>query len=383
MKIGILTYHRAHNYGAMLQVYALKTYVEQLGYQVEIIDYWPDYHDEEYKLLPFFRNRNILGKIKAILLFSVGFIKIINRAKTYRDFIKEYLRLDDKVTYRYASDLKDIEFDVVIYGSDQIWRKENYLKNQGFSDVFYGDYPICVKRKISYAASMGIIDVSENDKVYIKEKMLNFDVISVREQSLKDMLKTVVDSPIKVVADPVFLLDKNDWNKLIPSINPLFSRKYIFFYHLLHSEEAVCLVNRLQAHYGYEVIEVCGRVKPLSFGKRFFHTAGPIDFIGLIQNAEIVVSTSFHGVAFSLIFEKQFYALGMGNNSDRVESLLKKVGIIERLSKTNGSEFDIGATIDYKDVIVRLENLRGASQLYIKENLSFVPKNESSKKNIG
>ena len=99
MKIGILTYHRAHNYGALLQAYALQTYLRGLGHEVEIIDYWPDYLAEESKFNPDFRARRLWGKIKSILLLLIGYPRILKRSKGYKQFVRDQFHLSDKPRY--------------------------------------------------------------------------------------------------------------------------------------------------------------------------------------------------------------------------------------------------------------------------------------------
>jgi hypothetical protein len=135
------------------------------------------------------------------------------------------------------------------------------------------------------------------------------------------------------------------------------------------SKEAIDFVNRLRDYYDYDVIEIRGRVEPLKFGNRYCQTANPFDFLTLIQNAEIVVSTSFHGVAFSLVFEKQFYALGMNNNSGRVQTLLNNLDISNRLL-TIMNQVDLEEKIDYKKVNIRKLELVKQSHSYLFDALS-------------
>jgi hypothetical protein len=364
MKLGILTYQRAHNYGALLQAYALKTYLKSLGHQTEMIDYWPDYHKEDYALIPYFKSRSFLGKIKAILLFLLGYKRIIKRKNGYGQFMSEHLNLSDNPLYSMEREMKEIEYDAVVYGSDQIWRRSNYPLFKGFSDVFFGADLIEVKRKITYGASMGVIDVDLKDKDYLKRMLRNFNAISVREEELKLLVDDIIEDNVSLVLDPVFLLKKEEWAMLHTRVIPFFQEKYIFFYQLMPSKESIDFVQRLEEFYGYKVVETRGRVEPMLFGNRYFQTASPLDFLMLIQNAEIVVSTSFHGVAFSLLFEKQFYALGMNNNSGRVQSLLNKLNISERLlANTNQVSFE--EKINYQSVNLRKQELISQSKNYL------------------
>jgi hypothetical protein len=369
MKIGILTYHRAHNYGALLQAYALKTYLIKLGHQTQIIDYWPEYHNEDYKLIPFFKSRRFLSKVKALLFLLIGYTRITKRAEGYEKFISERLGLSHNPLYTSGQEMNEVDYDVAVYGSDQIWRKSNYPTFKGFSDVFFGSLLPKVKKKITYAASMGVIEDNQKDKDYLKKMLPNFDALSVREEELKLLVDEIIGDDVSLVLDPVFLLEKEEWTKINTKSIPLKKEKYIFFYQLVPSKEAIGFVQCLENFYGYKVIEIRGRVEPLLYGKRYSQTAGPLDFLSLIQNAEIVVSTSFHGVAFSLVFEKQFYALGMKNNSGRVQSLLNKLNISERLL-TNTNEVNFEEKINYKKVNVIKDELIKQSQNYLIETIN-------------
>ena len=368
MKIGILTYHRAHNYGALLQAYALKTYIMKFGHDVEIIDYWPDYHANDYELIPYFKSRSLLSKIKSILFLCFGYFRIVKRANGYKRFIREQFNLSDTPLYTTENELNKAVFDVAIYGSDQIWRRSHNPLFNGFSDVYWGAYPENATRKFTYAVSMGNVDVNNQDMDYLRKMLTNFNSISVREEGLKNFVEDIVGHQVPLVLDPVFLLEKNEWLTIESTSIRTIHEKYIFFYQLNASKVAVDFVNHLKHHYGYKVIEIRGRVEPFLFGNRYFQTANPIDFISLIKNAEIVVSTSFHGVAFSVLFEKQFFALGM-NNADRVLSLLNKLDIQKRFV-IDTNQVDLNEKIDYEKVNLKIAELKHYSRNFIIDALS-------------
>jgi hypothetical protein len=367
VKIGILTYQRAHNYGALLQVYATQTYLRELGHKVVVIDYWPDYHAQEYKLLPYFNTRSFKAKIKYILLLWIGYSRILKRSRQYKKFEKEQLNLSDKPQYLHKEALYGVKYDVVIYGSDQIWRKQDYPIFKGFDEVYFGSSSLTARKKIAYAASMGVINLKNEDLAFLGKMVGNFDAISVREEELKKVLESVTDRKVSLVLDPVFLLDKEKWVTLIPERRGK-KEKYILLYQLVPSEESIKLANLLQGYYGYEVIEIRGRVNSLLFGKRYMQTESPFKFLSLIKNAEIVVSTSFHGAAFSLIFEKQFYAVGMGNNSGRIMSLLSSLEIGNRYL-LNLEDANIKEVIDYNRVNKKLKENRENSIVFLKNAL--------------
>lgn len=362
MKIGILTYHRAHNYGALLQAFALNTFLQNKGHQTELVDYWPKYHSKDYELIPYFNSRSFMGKIKAIVLLTLGFNRIIKRRKGYLKFIQKQFNLSNKPRYKTRDDLRTANFDLIVFGSDQIWRKQNFPLFKGFNTVYFGNIPIETK-KITYAASMGVINLSSEDNSFLRRMMPNFNAISVRETELQNVIKKVSDINTYVVLDPVFLLDKIKWTAFLPKQKE--QDKYILLYQLNSSSEAVKLTNQLQKQLGYKVIEIQGRVNPLKFGSRYNKAATPFEFLSLINNAEFVVSSSFHGTAFSLIFEKQFYAIGMGNNSGRVQSLLFSLGINNRYL-SNIDDTCLSNLINYNLVDDKLKALVKDSKTFLK-----------------
>lgn len=364
MKIGVLTYHRSHNYGAVLQAYALKTFLLNQGNQVEFIEYWPDYRKGMYDLVDFsFLKEDIafIRKIKRLLLIILVFPEKLIRYNRFQKFIKYKLQSNNKVKFKTGDEIPG-NYDFIIYGSDQIWRYNDFKTFKGFDSVYWGEYPKNTK-KIAYAASMGVMEINEQQKEFIKDHIKNFDLISTREQQLADIIQPFTKKKVEYTLDPVFLLNSNDWLMLSTNnYNP--KGKYLLFYNLNYSKDAVSIVKNIAKNLNYRIIEIRGGVKPFNNPFRCKQTVGPESFISLFSNASFVVATSFHGVAFSIIFKKQFFALGMKNNAIRVTSLLEKLNIPERYLK---SPVDINSIkeIDYKNVSLLLEREKKKSINFI------------------
>lgn len=366
MKIGILTYHRAENYGALLQAYATKTYLHCLGHDVSFVDYWPKYHSDYFSIFPLqvFRRRNIKGKLVMLLRFVLWGIPRYIRKFRLQGFMYDHLRLPKHPKYT-GDDCKTDKYDVVVYGSDQIWRKQN-LGGVGFDDWYFGTDYVQSKRKVVYAGSMGAVNLDREDESYVLQQMKNFDCISVREKDLQLFLSSKgIES--QLVCDPVFLLSKEDWLK-VASSSPN-KKKYILFYNLLNTNESVCFANQLGKKTGLPIIEINKVLTPSRFlSRRYVSCASVERFLGLIRDAEHVVSNSFHGVAFSLIFEKRFYAVGMGERSNRVISLLESVGISDRYI-VDSSLFCYDETIPYDKIKEIVDAFRNNSKNFLNESL--------------
>ena len=181
MKIGILTYHRTHNYGGCLQALAMRLFLEGQGHEVYYVDYWPDYHKRAYDIFnkDVFKHSNIKGKIRYI--FSV--ISTYSFARKRQEIFESYL---EKYVYPYCKPLAE-QYDVIIYGSDQIWRKQYALND--YNPVYFGENNFRAKKHVSYAASMGILPNNEADDKRIASMLKNLDVISVRENTLKGYIE--------------------------------------------------------------------------------------------------------------------------------------------------------------------------------------------------
>ncbi|MDY3069382.1 MAG: polysaccharide pyruvyl transferase family protein [Parabacteroides sp.] len=346
MRIGILTFHRAINYGAFLQAFALKTYLTKLGHQVEIVDYWPEGHADIYRLIPnYWKKRSFIGKIRFFISLILRYSRTKKRIEGMQMLVKKYFGLTSIPSYPTAKSLKYLSYDCIIYGSDQIWWKSKLPGYSGFDPIYWGESISNSIKKIAYAPSMGIIDLSDEDKKDIRKWLKNFNVLSVREVDLADTIKEIANYNIPVVLDPVFLLSKQEW---INYCKPINKDKYILYYNLLPSKEADLFVKKLQKKYKCQVLEITGNVNPLKIGKQYIQSADAIDFISLIKNAEFVVTSSFHGTAFSIIFEKQFFSIGMEEKSGRVKSLLHILKLEKRLITSYSNEYI--PDIDYSNV---------------------------------
>lgn len=362
MKIGILTYHRAENYGGCLQAYALKYYLERKGHKVSFVDYWPIYHAKHYYYFnPYeLKKRNWKGKIVYILYTMLSLPWLIKRKNNFKKFIKEHLRISGSPAFQNEHEICNEEYDAVVYGSDQIWRKQNFPDFRGYDSWYFGSWNISCIKKIAYAASIGRLECDEITIRFFREHLTEFSFLSVREQEAQKWLEKLGYNPLLVV-DPVLLLKKEIWLELYSS-SKRSTGKYILFYNLLGTLESISLAKKVAQEYQCEIRELTKNRDLHGDNKRYIKSASISDFISLIANAEAVVGNSFHGVAFSIIFEKEFYAVGMGSYSERVVSLLSVLGIPERYVEQNAYPQN---KIDYSLIRKKMELLAGCSQKYL------------------
>lgn len=356
MKIGILTYHRAHNYGAMLQAYALLSCLRNNGHDVEIIDYWPDAHRLQYALIKPIVGNGILSKIKCIIANAITFIRRYIRIRKFENFSHKYLNIGSVIQYTNPNNQINDQYDCVIVGSDQIWRNiDSTGKYIGFDSTYFCQNIRPTTRCISYAASMGIIQLSENDKVTLKQYLKRFSTILVRENTLNELVHSL-GYQAQVVLDPTLLLTKERWNLSLPK-ERFCSTRYVLYYELMPSKEAMHFAQEKAHSMGCKLLVMDARI-PIIPKLGHISYASPIEFMHAIRDAEYVIATSFHGTAFSIIFEKQFLTIGLKNNADRVITLLSHLGILEHYQENPVDCNDI----DYCEIKTRYNNLVTDSQ---------------------
>ena len=360
MYIGILTYHRSHNYGALLQAYALKRFLNKQGYNnVGFVDYFPDYHTQMYA-----NERKTLYRLslKQKIKYPLYLIRVYyplyklkeKRRNSFIEFIEKYL-------IETAVGITDKCYDVVIYGSDQIWRKQKQKTCPGFNEVYFGNDIIKAKRRIVFSASMGIIDLDDSDKEFLSKSFRNFASISVREKELYETIKSFSDYPIRLTLDPVFLLTKEDWEHIIPV--RLIEENYILFYNLQENDKAIEIVKYISSKLGYKIIEVIGVIRRPKYPSHIKLFEGPERFLSLLKYADFIVTSSFHGVALSIIFEKQFYAC-LSANIQRVASLLSIFDIENRLIKSVAN-VNLENSINYSHLTVLVNDEKKRSIEYL------------------
>lgn len=353
MKIGIVTYHRAHNYGAVMQALATRFVLEEMGHEAYYVDYWPDYHKEKYQVFPKnkFKKLRFLQKIKFLITLCLYYKSKKKRIENFETFFQTHI-------YPYCRPVDD-SFDVVIYGSDQIWRKQKEIGD--YNPFYFGQNNLNTKRHISYAASMGILPDNESDKAKVKELVTHLDKISVREEGLLRLLHSLGRTDVDLSLDPTLLLTADMWDKYLPTI-PYEGKKYILVYMLADVFDLV-EIKRFAKNKGLSMIVLRGGVKTAET-KTNITNSDPYGFLRLMKNAEYVFCASFHGVAFSIIYGKQFYC-SFKNNSGRAISLLRQLNLSDRLLPPQSSIPRNVSMIDYEKIRIIIEELREKSLDYL------------------
>lgn len=337
-KIAILTFHNAHNYGAMLQAYALQKKCEEYG-KCEILDYENKKISNQYKIIRIV-GKNPINIIKRAVLDIKNYKKRKLRAEKFNNFMNGYMNLSLK-RFKKEENLKkeNIKYDILITGSDQVWNPQIV---GGLSEIYTLNFGENEIKRISYAASVGDVNVISDNKEEFLKKLSNLNYISVRENDAKDELQKIINKDIEVVLDPTLLMSREEWNSEIISINKC-NQKYIVAYVVEPDTEYIKIVNELSRKTNLPVVYFEAKNSGYTNVLKSEYTAGPLEFVNYIKNAEYVVTTSFHATVFSIIFNKKFFIIPHKKTGARVTTLLKKLGIDGRIF----SNYDEFKTIDY------------------------------------
>ena len=368
MKIKTITCHKVNNHGANLQAVALMHYLEDLGNDVEIIDYFPEYFKHfrplycgtpKYAANPVTRFAYICAKFPGRLKSYLEYKKS-DRKKNFEAFREKYYRLTD--TYESFEELKanPPKADLYIAGSDQIW---NTMMNNGKDPAYYLQFAPKNTTTATYAASFSVSEISDELKEQTKKYIKSIDFVSVREKSALKILDDLGILNGQAVLDPVFLLEKKQWSKIESNIK--LDDEYVLVYDFEGSGEVKNFAVKYAQKHNLKIYSLYKN----EYCDKSFENFGPDVFLSLIKNAEFIVSNSFHATAFSLIYEKDFAVIKRqeGINS-RMVDLLEFVGIDDRIVDSY-QEFN---AIDFNLVKEKLEIEVEKSKGYLKKVLESV-----------
>lgn len=330
-KVAVLTFHRANNYGAVLQAHALTNVINKLGAEAEILDYRPDKAERFYhSYIP--RAKNLKG------FCALMHHRYLRDGKTYRAFAafrREVMKISSQV-YTSPSELQCSNelYDLFVAGSDQIWNPDIVAVEGEAGDCSYLlDFVKSASKKNSYAASIGVSVLGDEVSKIYREKLSGFANITVREHVAAEVLEALLNRPVGVVCDPVLLLSDEEW-KSFERPYPLRSSDYILVYSVGGKMELMPYARDLAKAEGCAVYSIqppiVGTVSDDS--SQALSGVGPAEFVWLIRHARAVVTTSFHGSAFSLLFRKPLHVLQenklkASHRNSRFDSLFKYFGI--------------------------------------------------------
>lgn len=371
-KIGIITFHAAYNYGSLLQNYALQKVLAGLGFCPETINLRTRKQKEQYDYF------TPIGKLldkKRIILYLAFFFKkneLKQKYALFENFLSEDLALSQEVAD--TDGIRSLPlYDAYVAGSDQIWN----VGAKDFNWSYFLDFVPKGIPRVSYAASMGtcpdgILDGNDGARRKVRDCLLNFNAISVREtKTAKVINKILPERDCEVLIDPTLLLEAKCWEQHIAK-EPIISGDYIFLYNPYFIKDVYEQARLLSKMTGLKVVVSNVNIKSSFYYPEFKSVlaTGPWEFLNLIKNATYVIGRSFHLLVFSLLFEKTFIAVnGLGDS--RLSNLLSLTGL-ESLASRGAEDLQKiikGGKVDFTYAFDAIKNERTKALDFLSRNL--------------
>ena len=363
-KVGILTFHWSDNYGAVLQAYALQSFVNNLGVNSEIIDYLPPRKSLAQRII----SRSLKKQIEKIFLFRKHIL--------FQDFRKSYLNLSkESFTSINALDNEFLaQYTDVIVGSDQVWNPTFHSAVKDFFEVYMLHHSEN-RNTIAYAPSIGHVTKSSIPEAYqllMTKYISKINSISVRENSSINLLKSLeIENPVQHVCDPTILLETR-YFKFKESISP--PSRFLFSYMLHSADKQFLYLNHLISTFLNCKIINCNSKSLLASN---YVLPSPPNWLSLIQYADFVTTNSFHGVIFAIKYKTPFLALKRSDKQSsmntRLESLLSLLGLSSRII-SHEQQIDmnlIESEIDWDSIHSRIEDFKDSSSMFLLNSLQI------------
>lgn len=371
IKIGILTYHASHNIGSMLQAYAMYKLSSSVTLtddaEIEIINYASSGQKELYRIFKkSFRIKSVVKNFMSLIWIT----RLRKQQKDFERFKNLYLPLSGPE----FSSIEQLEslckrYDVIICGSDQIWNSSC----PDYTNAYI--LPFCLKgKKIAYAPSFGGKNITQDNSAAIdfKRWLPEFSLVSAREQNGKKWLKALTNMDCPIVPDPTLAVEFATWHSLKDEGS--IQSKFILFYGVPFDKRIFRFLARIRRVTGLQVIMLDARAWLYNFaflkGIKLHHTSSPDAFLELVDRAELIVTTSFHGTIFSWLHRKRFWTMThaeSNSDDDRIASLLQQIGLPERLlSLDDCLDFDPLAPVNYAEDEVLKSKLMKQAKEYLK-----------------
>ena len=388
MKTATITWVSYNNYGTLLQAYALQKKVEQLGQENliisdrEILDEWktktvsrhPEYNSADKKVRRFERLRRFLSnpaRLPRMILMRTNRDKYelpyFGSQAACEEFRKSELHIAYGITSDMLSKLND-EFDLFIAGSDQVWSVfESMFNSYYFLDFAY-------KKKVSYAPSLGTKMISEKICKQLRGLLSDYSSISVREKTSAEQLSKLLHRKVEWVVDPTLLHDKVFWEKFVKDIPPR-KKRYLLCYFLENKEWYFSYAKKISKKLHLEIVLLPNKWDYISSEYILQTGAGPKEFVSLIQHADYVLTDSYHGSIFSLIFQRDFQYLLRFNNDDpasqniRIQSLFDFLDLNDRIVSVDLKNLPVMRIENYGVITSKIEEMRVSSQRYLENCL--------------
>lgn len=352
LKIGVLTIPYAQNYGSVLQSYAMLKNMSKYG-DVKLVNYISPFLIKRYKIWNIDR-RTIKTAIISFCGSIVYFPILFKKRNKFSNFCNDYLQLC-KTPVENADKIIQDEYDLIIVGSDQIWN----TRITHFDETFFLNFIKENKKKIAISPSLGYSNRNESEIDFYKKNINDFDFVGIRERTDEEFVRKNIKSEgtVTTIYDPTLYVSYDEWDNLSSKCDRIIKEDYILIYAFGISDEIRETVNKIKHKHDLSVYIIADSWKKTNNdGYHYLNSVGPIEFLNLIKNSRFVVTNSFHGTVFSLIFEKEFYTVPYKGTENRILSLLKDLNLEDRVITHDNRNDILETIIDYSIIKQLLEN---------------------------
>ncbi len=358
-KIAIMTFPNSPSFGASLQMFALYNTVQKLGYDVEVINYINMYMQrKEHIIAP---TKNPITAVRRMVSESLFY----PARRSFKKFEKQIKMFPSKAIHN-GENLTEIakRYSHVIVGSDQVWNPRITGGDIKYLLDFCGEKT----KRVAYAPSFGVITLDEKYNRTYTEELNAFYALSARETRGQELIKELVGRDSQLVLDPTMLMTKDEWKKQIKKCKHS-SKGYIVKFIFNENEKVDAFIRELSEKKGLPVYEIGGHLLTnfLHKDKIYSGPIGPAEWLDVINNAEYIVTDSFHGTAFSIIFEKNLYVSLASKTNSRIVTLLENAGLSQRT--IDAVDIEGSEEIDYVAVFQRLFVKKSTSLKYLQKSL--------------
>lgn len=365
MKIGILTFHASHNYGSMLQAYAMQCILKNMGHESQIINLRNK--AQLYLYMQPLQWKHPGDIFRKLTRQPFSYLALQRKYKYFETFIANILNTSTNICSTKEdvnTCIKHEHYDAVLVGSDQIWNPSCVDFDESYFLPFSGAY-----KKIAYAPSLGPQPehIKDAQQILFKKYISDFTALSTREQRGADFIQSLTGRKAEVVLDPTLLLDAKDYNPLINK-KPIVTGQYIFYYSPVDEPPIFEKAKILSQRTGLPIVITQMRDFYKGANIHFVRSCGPCEYLNILKNATCSIGKSFHLLAFSILFQKEFIMI-TGDTDSRLMNILQPLGLSNRALNIDSNEITIESEINYEEVFIKLAQLRRKSLEYLKNSL--------------
>lgn len=369
-RVGILTFHCADNFGAMLQAYGLKQFLCGSGIQADVVRYEPPYMTGRHWLFPYLPFQRHGGLVRNLAVMGCRFLEnlragpvFFRRRANMRRFRREYLCGGSQPRILFRRGLSRLRYRCYIVGSDQIW---NPAITYGLRGEYFGCFTgMREARAIAYAASLGSSRLPAKYDGEFARLVANLSAVSLRERTAIPYVRQFYPGDVAAVTDPVFFLGREAWQQVEA---PKARQGYILAYFVEENQEMAGYLERLSQTAELPVLALGAFYSRIALPFPVDAAAGPAEFLSYLHHADYVVTNSFHAAAFSIIYQKRFLVFAHSRVNTRLQDLLQLCGLEGRLF--SGGESDIHAAIDWDRVGQRIGAAVEASREFLLSSIA-------------